>query len=151
MSPMAVKIPILKIEDVLIASIQTALDDRSVVEFQDDLLEMISKTGATGVVVDITAVDLVDSFMARSLNDIAIAVHLLGAHTVIAGMQPAVAMTLVALGFTMPNALRALNLEKGLKLLRDTFAEETSDHSNGDEEEGAQDNKTISGDAEQAL
>ena len=107
---MAVKIPILKIESFLIASIQTALDDRSVVGFQDDLLERISATGATGVVVDITAVDLVDSFMARSLNDIAIAVHLLGAHMVIVGMRPAVAMTSVAMGLTVPNALMALRI-----------------------------------------
>ncbi len=123
---MTIKIPILKIDDFLIASIQVALDDRSVVAFQDDLLEIISRTGASGVVVDITAVDLADSFMARSLNDIAIAVHLLGAHMVIVGMQPSVAITLVRMGLNVPNALAALNLEKGLKLLRATMHEENN-------------------------
>jgi rsbT antagonist protein RsbS len=147
---MAVKIPILKIEEFLIASIQTALDDRSVIEFQDDLLERISQSNATGVVVDITAVDLVDSFMARSLNDIAIAVHLLGAHMVIVGMQPAVAMTLVAMGLTVPNALMALNLEKGLKLLREKLAEATNHQPDQEHPEDAQEKEPIAGVVEQA-
>jgi rsbT antagonist protein RsbS len=108
----------LKIEKFLVASIQLSLDDRSVVQFQGDLLEKVIDTGANGVVVDITAVDVVDSFMARSLNDIAIAVHLLGAQTVIVGMQPAVAVTLVEMGLTIPSAVTALDLERGLEMLR---------------------------------
>lgn len=147
---MAVKIPILNIEEFLIASIQTALDDRSVVEFQDDLLERISNTSATGVVVDITAVDLVDSFMARSLNDIAVAVHLLGAHMVIVGMQPSVAMTLVRMGLTVPNALMALNLEKGLRLLGEKLAEATNPQPAQERQEDVQQNEPISGVVEQA-
>jgi rsbT antagonist protein RsbS len=108
----------LKIEKFLVASIQLSLDDRSVVQFQGDLLEKVIDTGANGVVVDITAVDVVDSFMARSLNDIAIAVHLLGAQMVIVGMQPAVAVTLVEMGLTIPSAVTALDLERGLEMLR---------------------------------
>lgn len=115
---MVTKIPILQIEGLLVASIQMALDDLSVIQFQNDLLEKIVETDASGVVVDITSVDVVDSFMARSINDTAIAVHLLGTEMVIVGMQPAVAITLVEMGLSMPNALTALNLEKGLKLLR---------------------------------
>ena len=118
---MATKIPILKIEGFLVATIQLALDDQSILVFQADLLERASETGALGVVIDITAVDVVDSFMARSLNDIAISTHLLGTRMVIVGIQPAVAMTLVEMGLTIPNALTALNLEKGLELLRETL------------------------------
>lgn len=126
---MLTKIPILQIEDQLVASIQVALDDQSVIQFQNDLLEKIVETDASGVVVDITSVDVVDSFMARSINDTAIAVHLLGTEMVIVGMQPAVAITLVEMGLSMPNASTALNLEKGLKLLR-------GDSDNGRADEG---------------
>lgn len=115
---MAIKIPILTIENILIASVQVALDDRSVIEFQADLLKKVIATEARGVVVDVTAVDIVDSFMARSLNDIAVAAHLLGTRMAIVGMQPAVAVTLVEMGLTVPNALMALNLERGLELLK---------------------------------
>ncbi len=125
---MPTKIPILKIADNLVASIQVELDDRSIVQFQTDLLDKVVETGATGVVVDITAVDLVDSFMARALNDTAVAVHLLGTEMVIVGMQPPVAITLVEMGLTMPNALTALNLEMGLELLHDKLNEERSGH-----------------------
>ncbi len=115
---MATNIPILKIEDFLIASIQISLDDRSVLQFQKDLLEEVKEKSASGVVVDITSIDLVDSFMARSLNDIAVAVHLLGARMVIVGMHASIAVTLVEMGLTIPNAVTVLNLEKGLDYLR---------------------------------
>lgn len=115
---MSTKIPILRIDQFLIASIQVALDDHSILDFQQDLLQKVSEEGATGVVIDVTSVDLVDSFMARSLNDAAVAVHLLGAQLAIVGIQPAVAMTLVEMGLTIPNAVSALNLEKGIDLLR---------------------------------
>ncbi len=137
---MAVKIPILKIENFLVASIQLDLDDRSVLQFQNDLLEKVSDTNAAGVVVDITAMDLIDSYIARSLNDIAIAVHLLGAHMVIVGMQPSVAMTLVRMGLTVPNAQMALNLEKGLILLRDEMADVTNHQ--GDQEPQKEEQET---------
>lgn len=112
------KIPILKVEGILIASIQVALDDRSVEGFQQDLLGRVGEDDARGVVIDITSVDVVDSFMARTLNDIAIAVHLLGARLALVGIQPAVALTLVNMGLTIPNALTALDLERGLRLLK---------------------------------
>lgn len=135
-----VRIPILKIDDFLIASIQVSLDDSAVVRFQDDLLHEVARTGASGVVVDITAVDIVDSFMARSLNDTAVAVHLLGARVVIVGMRPELALTLVQMGLTIPSASTALDLERGLKLLRNGGAETTGASEffvPGDEEETA--------------
>ncbi len=116
---MAVQIPILRVEDFLIVSIQVSLDDRSVIAFQHSLLRRVTEDNAAGVVIDITAVDVVDSFMARSLNDISSAVYLLGAQTVIVGIQPAVAITLVEMGLTIPNAIMQLDLEKGLKILRE--------------------------------
>jgi rsbT antagonist protein RsbS len=116
---MADRIPILRIEDILIASIQTSLDDQTVVRFQMDLLEMLSETGAYGVVIDVTAVDVVDSFMARSLSDLATAARLLGAQPVIVGLQPPVAITLVEMGLTIPGAATALDLERGLRMIRE--------------------------------
>lgn len=115
---MTTKTPILRIGSVLIASIQVALDDHSVRDFQQELLQRVSDEGATGAIIDLTAVDLVDSFMARSLNETATAMHLLGAQLAIVGIQPAVAMTLVEMGLMIPNAISTLNLEKGLELLR---------------------------------
>lgn len=128
---MAASIPILKIDDFLIASIQTSLDDRSVLQFQNDLLERVSETGSLGVIVDITAVEIVDSFLARSLNDIAIAVHLLGTKMAIVGMRPTVAITLVEMGLSIPNAITALNLDKGLKLMREQAKENMKNSGNG--------------------
>jgi len=111
------QIPILRVAGVLIASIQQSLDDESVNAFQEALLQRVAEDGGRGVVIDITAVDVVDSFMARSLNDIAVAVGLLGSRLAIVGIQPAVAITLVRMGFGIPNAITALNLERGLELL----------------------------------
>jgi rsbT antagonist protein RsbS len=115
---MTTKIPILKVDGFLVASIQVALDDRSVTALQSDLLNKVAAESARGVLIDVTAIDVIDSFLARSLNDMSVAVHLLGAKLVIVGIQPAVAITLVKLGLTIPDAVTALNLEKGLKLLR---------------------------------
>ncbi len=115
---MTTKIPILKVDGFLVASIQVALDDRSVTALQNDLLNRVAAENARGALIDVTAVDVIDSFLARSLNDMSVAVHLLGAKLVIVGIQPAVATTLVKLGLTIPDAITALNLEKGLNLLR---------------------------------
>lgn len=112
-----ISIPILKVQDCLIASIQVSLDDRAVFEFQNNLLKKLSEEQARGVVIDITAIDVVDSFMARALNDAAMAVQLLGARAAIVGIQPAVAITLVEMGLTIPSAITALNLEQALRLL----------------------------------
>lgn len=115
---MSLKIPILRIEGCLIASIQVALDDHSVVMFQRDLLQRVADADVVGVVIDISAVDAVDSFMARSLNDMAVAVQLLGARSAVVGIRPDVAITLVQMGLTIPHAITALNLEEGLRVLR---------------------------------
>lgn len=121
------KIPILKVDGVLIASIQVALDDSSIMEFQEDLLQRVAEDAPAGVIIDITAVDLVDSFMARSLNDAAIGVHLLGAELTLVGIQPHVAITLVEMGLTIPNANTALNLDQGLRALRKRMSDRADD------------------------
>lgn len=121
------KIPILKVDGVLIASIQVALDDSSILEFQEDLLQRVAEDAPAGVIIDITAVDLVDSFMARSLNDAAIGVHLLGAELTLVGIQPHVAITLVEMGLTIPNANTALNLDQGLRALRKRMSDRADD------------------------
>ncbi|HNP87710.1 MAG: STAS domain-containing protein [Chloroflexi bacterium SZAS-1] len=122
----SLRIPILKIGEVLIASIQTALHDSSAVQFKDDLLQRIYETRARGLIVDLTAVEVVDSFIARLISDIASMAGLMGTRVVITGLQPAVAITLVELGLELPQVLTALNLEKGLAALQRQI-EESSD------------------------
>ncbi|MBK9711848.1 MAG: STAS domain-containing protein [Kouleothrix sp.] len=114
----SLRIPILKIGNVLIASIQTSLHDSSAVQFKDDLLQRIFETRARGLIVDLTAVEVVDSFIARLISDIASMAGLMGTRVVITGLQPAVAITLVELGLELPQVLTALNLEKGLVMLQ---------------------------------
>ncbi|HEU5089590.1 MAG TPA: STAS domain-containing protein [Roseiflexaceae bacterium] len=114
----SLRIPILKIGDVLIASIQVALHDSSAVQFKEDLLNKIYETKARGLIVDLTAVEVVDSFIGRLISDIASMAGLMGTRVVITGLQPAVAITLVELGLELPQVLTALNLEKGLTMLR---------------------------------
>jgi rsbT antagonist protein RsbS len=114
----SLRIPILKIGDVLIASIQVALHDSSAVQFKEDLLNKIYETKARGLIVDLTAVEVVDSFIGRLISDIASMAGLMGTRVVITGLQPAVAITLVELGLELPQVLTALNLEKGLAMLR---------------------------------
>lgn len=125
----SIRIPILKVGDVLIASIQVALHDASAVQFKDDLLEKIHTTKARGVIIDLTAIDVVDSFIGRMIADIAAMSGLMGARVVLTGLQPAVAITLVELGLELPRVLTALNLEKGLALMQrqDEQAEEDGD------------------------
>lgn len=117
------RIPILKIGDVLIASIQTTLHDSSAVQFKDDLLQRIFETRARGLIVDLTAVEVVDSFIGRLISDIASMAGLMGTRVVITGLQPAVAITLVELGLELPQVLTALNLEKGLAALQRQIGE----------------------------
>lgn len=111
------RIPILALGDVLLVSIQVDLHDRVALELQDDLTERIARTGATGVIVDISALNTVDSFMARMLANLVSMARLLDADAVIAGMQPAVAMTLVELGLSLSGIRTALNLDAGLRAL----------------------------------
>ena len=113
------EIPILKIEDFLIVSFQTELSDNEIDRLREEILDKIKKTNAKGLIIDITALKVIDSFMARSLSTIATTATLLGARTVVVGMQPAVALTLVELGLRIKwNIQTALNLERGINLLR---------------------------------
>ncbi len=111
------RVPILKLGDVLLVSIQVELQDRGVVALQEDLAEAISATGAHGVVIDISAVDIVDSFIGRMFATIASISRLFDADTVVVGMRPAVAITLVELGLPFGQVRTALDLEKGLAVL----------------------------------
>lgn len=112
------QIPILKIEDFLIASIQVSLHDRLAVAFQNDLLYKISQTKAKGLIIDITAIDVVDSFISRILVEIASMANLMGAKTVLVGMRPEIAITLTEFGLNLDGIYTSLNLEKGLQILR---------------------------------
>lgn len=123
----ALRIPILKIGATLIASIQTELHDASAVQFKDDLLERIHTTRARGVVIDLTAVEVVDSFIGRLISDIGAMCGLMGAQVVLTGLQPAVAITLVELGLELPRVQTALNLEKGLALFQNGSREAGDD------------------------
>ncbi len=114
----SLRIPILKIGDILIASIQVALHDASAVQFKDDLLQKIHTSRARGVIIDLTALDVVDSFIGRLIADIAAMAGLMGTRVVLTGLQPAVAITLVELGLELPRVITALNLEKGLSVLQ---------------------------------
>lgn len=111
------RVPILKLGDILIISIQVDLEDRSVLALQEDLAERVVATGARGVVIDITAVEIVDSYVGRMLATIAAMSRMLDAETVVVGMRPAVAITLVELGLSLGGVRTALNLEKGVALL----------------------------------
>ncbi|NUR84634.1 MAG: STAS domain-containing protein [Nonomuraea sp.] len=111
------RVPILKLGDLLIVSIQIELEDQSVLALQEDLAERVVATGARGVIIDITAVEIVDSFIGRMLATIASMCRMLDAQTVVVGMRPAVAITLVELGLSLGGVRTALNLEKGVALL----------------------------------
>jgi len=112
------RVPILKIGDVLLVSIQIDLQDQGVLALQEDLAERISTTGAYGVIIDISAVDIVDSFIGRMFATIASISKLFDADTVVVGMRPAVAITLVELGLTLGDVRTALDLDRGMKILR---------------------------------
>jgi rsbT antagonist protein RsbS len=116
------KIPILKLGDFLLVSIQVDMHDRLALALQDDLTDRIVKTGAVGVLIDISGLDMVDSFMGRMLANIASMALLLDAETVVVGMQPAVAITLVELGMSLSGIRTALNVDKGMDLLRASVA-----------------------------
>ena len=112
------RIPILKMGDLLLVSIQVDMHDQLALALQDDLTDKISKTGARGVLIDISAVEVVDSFIGRMIANIAGLARILDARTVLVGMQPAVAITLVELGLTLPGVKTALDVERGMALLR---------------------------------
>jgi rsbT antagonist protein RsbS len=113
-----INIPILQIENFLVASVQVALHDAQAVQFKDKVLQKIYDTKAKGVIVDLTAIDVLDSFVGRLISDIAAMARLMGTTVVITGLQPAVAITLVELGLELQGVVTALNLEKGIAQLR---------------------------------
>ncbi|KAB8038545.1 STAS domain-containing protein [Janthinobacterium aquaticum] len=111
------KIPILRMGRLLLVTIQVDMHDRLAMALQDDLTQRIVKDRATGVLIDISALDIVDSFIGRMISNTAAMAKILDARTVVVGMQPAVAITLVELGLTLEGVSTALNVELGIKLL----------------------------------
>jgi rsbT antagonist protein RsbS len=112
------RIPILKMGEYLLVTIQVDMHDRLAMTLQDDLTARIVATHAKGVLIDISALEIVDSFIGRMLADIAAMSRVLDAETVVVGMRPAVAITLVELGLSLPGVRTALNIERGMELLR---------------------------------
>jgi len=120
------RIPILKLKDILIVSVQWELDDQTAIQFQEDLLNKMYETAARGVVIDLTPIDFIDSFIAKVLGDVISMSGLMGAKVVITGIQPAVAITLIELGIRLEDVLTALDLENGLDKLHQELV-----HTNG--------------------
>lgn len=117
------RIPILQMGEFLLVTIQVDMDDQLALTLQDDLLTKIEKSGARGVLLDISALELVDSFIGRIISNLSLMSSILDARTVVVGMQPAVAITLVELGLSLEGVKTALNVEKGMAYLQATFAE----------------------------
>jgi len=111
------RIPILRMGSVLLVTIQVDMQDQTAMALQEDLAEKIAKTGADGVLIDISALEIVDSFVGRMLASISGIARILSATTVVVGMQPAVAITLVELGLSLEGVRTALNVERGVRLL----------------------------------
>jgi rsbT antagonist protein RsbS len=111
------RVPILKQGSYLIATIQSTLSDREALQLRDDLVDQVGQFRSKGIIVDVTALDLMDSFAARSLRTLAHMTSLRGAHTVIVGIQPEVAFAMVQLGITFDNIETSLDLEEGLEFL----------------------------------
>ncbi len=112
------RIPILRMGEFLLVTIQVDMHDRLALTLQDDLTSRIAETGARAVLIDISALEIVDSFIGRMIANISSMARVLDAETVVVGMQPAVAITLVELGLSLPGVRTALNVEKGMNLLR---------------------------------
>jgi rsbT antagonist protein RsbS len=112
------KIPILRMGEFLLVTIQVDMHDRLAMGLQDDLTNMITATEARGVLIDISSLDIVDSFIGRMLGNIAAMSRVLDAETVVVGMQPAVAITLVELGLSLTGVRTALNVDAGMELLK---------------------------------
>jgi len=117
------RIPILRMGHFLLVTIQVDMHDQLAMSLQDDLTAKIEKTGAKGVLIDISALDMVDSFIGRMIANISAMSRILDARTVVVGMQPAVAITLVELGLSLPGVQMALNMERGMHMLRSALAE----------------------------
>lgn len=118
------RIPILKMGEFLLVTIQVDMHDRLAMTLQDDLTSQIVKTRARGVLIDISSLEIVDSFIGRMLGNIAAMSRVLDARTVVVGMQPSVAITLVELGLSLTGVHTALNVEKGMAFLRESLGKE---------------------------
>src|SRR5580658_5963350 len=113
------RIPILKLGKALLVTIQVDMHDRLALALEEDLTQKIVATGARGVLIDISALEIVDSFIGHMLDNIAGVSRILDAETVLVGMQPAVAITLVELGLTLTGIRTALNVERGMKIIQE--------------------------------
>lgn len=122
------RIPILKMGQFLLVTVQVDMHDRLAMTLQDDLTARIVKDRARGVLIDISSVEIVDSFMGRMIGNIASMSKILDAETVVVGMRPAVAITLVELGLALPGVRTALNVDKGVELLQASIAKRTGGH-----------------------
>ena len=112
------RIPILRMGEFLLVTIQVDMHDQLALKLQDDLTLAIQKWASKGVLIDISSLEMVDSFIGRMVSDISGMSRILGAETILVGMQPAVAITLVELGLTLPGVATALDVERGMALLR---------------------------------
>lgn len=112
------RIPILRMGEYLLVTIQVDMHDQLALALQDDLTTQITRHDARGVLIDISSLEIVDSFIGRMISNIAGMAHILDAHTVVVGMQPAVAITLVELGLSLPGVRTALNVDRGMRLLQ---------------------------------
>ena len=126
------RIPILKMGEFLLVTIQVDLHDRLVMQLQDDLTEKITRHASRGVLIDISALEMVDSFMGRMIANIAAMARILDAETAVTGMQPAVAITLVELGLSLEGVRTALSVERGMDHLRAVLAGRTAESEAGD-------------------
>ena len=126
------RIPILKVGRVLVVPVQVDMDDQTVLGLQERILAELERTGARGVLIDISLLEMVDSFIGRMLSDIAAMARIMDARTVVVGIQPAVAITLVELGLELRGVDTVLNVDEGIKLLRDEFG--TDERDEDDEE-----------------
>jgi rsbT antagonist protein RsbS len=125
------RIPILKLREFLLVTIQVDMHDRLALTLQDDLTDRIVKSGARGVLIDISALEVVDSFIGRMLANIAGMARVLDAETIVVGMRPAVAITLVELGLSLPGVRTALNVDKGMALLVSVLGNGADGHGDG--------------------
>ena len=131
------RIPILRMGNLLLVTIQVDMHDKLALTLQDDLTNRIAEVGARGVLIDISSLEIVDSFIGRTLANIAAMAKVLDAETVVVGMQPAVAITLVELGMSLPGIRTALNVESGMQFLQQTAAAYAEDEDDdGDTRKG---------------
>ncbi len=122
------RIPILRLKGILLTSIQVDLADQEALEFQSDLVQEVTRSEAQGVVIDVTALDVVDSFMARVLNETAGMAQTLGAEVVLCGIQPSVALTLTEMGRELLGVDTALSLEQGVERVQDLLVQRGQHH-----------------------